>query len=98
MAAKRSAGAGTGTVAAAMLAVVADLCGLHAQVTSSAELTLWARGDGLDRDAVRRAFWEERPLVKTWALRGTLHLLPAAELPLWMAARGVAKPRYEQPA
>jgi hypothetical protein len=30
--------------------------------------------------------WEERSLVKTWAMRGTLHLLPAAELPLWQAA------------
>ena len=30
--------------------------------------------------------WEKRSLVKTYGRRGTLHLLPAAELPLWMAA------------
>ena len=37
--------------AAADLAVVTgDLCGLHAQVMSCAELSLWARVDGLDRD------------------------------------------------
>jgi hypothetical protein len=72
--------------AAAMLEVAARIAGLHAQVMASAELTLWARVDGLPPDAVRRALWEERSLVKTWAMRGTLHLLPSAELPLWQAA------------
>jgi hypothetical protein len=72
--------------AGAMLEVAARIAGLHAQVMSSAELTLWARVDGLRPDAVRHALWEERSLVKTWAMRGTLHLLPAAELPLWQAA------------
>src|SRR5205823_10229786 len=28
----------------------------------------------------------ERSLVKTWAMRGTLHLLPAEDLPRWVAA------------
>jgi hypothetical protein len=74
--------------AAAMLDVVTALAGLHAQVMSSAELTLWARLDGLDPGAVRRALWEDRTLVKTWAMRGTLHLLPAAEYPRWQAALG----------
>jgi Winged helix DNA-binding domain len=32
------------------------------------------------------ALWKRRTLVKTWGMRGTLHLLPAAELPLWVAA------------
>lgn len=71
-----------------MLDVVADIAGLHAQVLSSAELTLWARTEGLRRDDVRRALWEERRLLKTWAMRGTLHLLPSAEYPLWQAALG----------
>jgi hypothetical protein len=72
--------------AGAMLEVAAGIAGVHAQVLSSAELTLWARVEGLAPDAVRRALWSERSLVKTWAMRGTLHLLPAAEFPLWQAA------------
>ena len=68
------------------ISVASDLCGLHAQVMSSAELTLWARIDGLAPDAVQRALWEERTLVKTWAMRGTLHLLPTAEFGTWQAA------------
>jgi Winged helix DNA-binding domain len=71
-----------------MLAVAARTCGLHAQVMSSAELTLWARVEHLDPDAVREALWEERTLVKLWAMRGTLHLLPAGELGMWLAGLG----------
>ena len=66
--------------------VAGRLCGLHAQVMSSAELTAWARIDGLSREAVQAALWDRGDLVKTWAMRGTLHLLPAAELPMWHAA------------
>jgi hypothetical protein len=77
--------------ASAMLDVVADLAGLHAQVMSSAELTLWARVDGIDPDAVRRALWDDRTLVKTWAMRGTLHLLPARDYPRWQAALSTYK-------
>lgn len=59
------------------LDVVARIGGLHAQVMSSAELSLHARIDGLPRDAVPRMLWEERSLYKTWAMRGTLHLMPS---------------------
>src|SRR5579871_377705 len=79
--------------AGSLLAVAGRLCGLHAQVLSSAELTAWARVANLKRGSVPRALWDERTLVKTWAMRGTLHLLPAAELPMWHAALGTS-PRY----
>ncbi len=69
--------------AGSTLAIASRLCGLHAQVLSAAELCVWARVEGLRPGDVRRALWEERTLVKTWAMRGTLHLLPAAELPMW---------------
>jgi hypothetical protein len=62
------------------------LCGLHAQVMSSAELTAWARIDGLASGDLAAALWDHGRLVKTWAMRGTLHLLAGDELPLWHAA------------
>ncbi len=77
------------------LDVVRRVCGLHAQVTSCAELTLWARVEDLDRETVAHALWERRTLVRTWAMRGTLHLLPADELALWVGAQTALKPRYE---
>ena len=77
-------------------AVASNLCGLHAQVMSSAELTAWARVERLSRDAVRDALWNDRSFVKTWAMRGTLHLLPASDLPLFHAALAIS-PRYLRP-
>lgn len=48
---------------------VRRICGLHAEVQSSAELTLWARVDGLRSGVVDGPLWTERTLVKTWAMR-----------------------------
>ena len=69
-----------------MLAVVAELCGLHAQVMSSAELTLWARVDGLRSGDLAKALWDDRTLVKMWAMRGTLHVFRSSEHAAWCAA------------
>jgi Winged helix DNA-binding domain len=77
--------------AGSLLEAASRLCGLHAQLMSSAELMAWARVEDLKRDAVRQALWAERTLVKTWAMRGTLHLLPAKELPMWHAVLGTSK-------
>jgi hypothetical protein len=71
-----------------LVGVVARICGLHAQVMSSAELTAWARVDDLGPDTVANTLWKSRSLVKLWAMRGTLHLLPARELGLWLGALG----------
>jgi uncharacterized protein YcaQ len=71
-----------------LLDVVSDICGLHVQLMSSAELSLWARVDGFGREALHEALWERRTLVKLWATRGTLHLLPAGELGIWISALG----------
>src|SRR5215471_17567375 len=83
--------------AGSMLAVAGQICGLHAQVMSSAELMVWARVEGLKKGATQRAVWEDRTLIKTWAMRGTLHLLPAHELPIWQGALSTSR-RYRSPA
>lgn len=80
-----------------MLDVVAELGGVQAQLMSSAELTLWARLEQLEPEAVQHALWEERSLVKTWAMRGTLHLLPASELRLWQVVPSLDR-RYLRPS
>jgi uncharacterized protein YcaQ len=67
--------------------VAHNTCGIHAQVQAAAELSLNARVEGIVQQDVRDALWRDRTLVKAWTVRGTLHLHPAAELPLWYAAR-----------
>ncbi|WP_149826564.1 winged helix DNA-binding domain-containing protein [Streptomyces tailanensis] len=66
--------------------MVAAMMGAHAQVLSAAEVSVGVRTEGLTRADVRAALWEDRTLVKTFGPRGTVHLLPAAELPFWTAA------------
>ncbi len=69
-----------------LLDVLRNVCGIHAQVQSSAELQVWARVDGVSPNDVRGALWDERSLVRTWCMRGTLHLLAAEDLPTYVAA------------
>ncbi|MFG2648989.1 winged helix DNA-binding domain-containing protein [Streptomyces sp. NPDC048436] len=72
--------AGPGQVVDAMLAA-------QAQVMSAAELSVGLRMDGATRQDVREALWGEEPsLVKTFGPRGTIHLLPTAQLPFWTGA------------
>src|SRR5262249_24158009 len=66
--------------------VAGVLCGAHAQVLSAAELSIGRRVAGATRTDVRRALWDERTLVKTFGPRGTVHLLPTADLPMWTGA------------
>ncbi|MFG2526432.1 winged helix DNA-binding domain-containing protein [Streptomyces sp. NPDC048516] len=66
--------------------IVGALCGAHAQVLSAAELSVGMRGEGITRSVVRKALWEEAALIKMYGPRGTVHLLPAADLPMWVGA------------
>ncbi|WP_326578050.1 winged helix DNA-binding domain-containing protein [Streptomyces sp. NBC_00481] len=66
--------------------VAGAMLGAHAQVLSAAELSVGLRTEGITRADVRAALWEDRTLVKTFGPRGTVHLLPTADLPFWTAA------------
>lgn len=50
---------------------------------ASAELSLWARSNELTSGTVDWLLWQDGDLVKTWAIRGTLHLIPARSCPSW---------------
>ena len=65
--------------------VVGDIGGAQAQLMSAAELQIGVRSECSVED-VRAALWKQKSLVKTWLMRGTLHLIPAADLPVYAAA------------
>ena len=65
--------------------VVGEIGGAQAQLMSAAELQIAARVDCATTD-VRKALWTQRALVKTWLMRGTLHLTRADDLPMFTAA------------
>ncbi len=70
--------------------VAGRLAGAHAQLLGAAELSIGRRlpgaGVAATRADVRRALWQDRTLVKTFGPRGTVHLLAAADLPMWIGA------------
>lgn len=65
---------------AAVAQVVARLVGVQAQDTAAAGLALRARCAGLMLAHVERARVADRTIVRTWAMRGTLHYVPTADL------------------
>ena len=69
--------------ASATMDVIGRLCGLHAQVASSAEAMLAVR---VEDPPAAQDLLDRGELVKTWSMRGTLHLLPAHEYGMWQAA------------
>ncbi|WP_395404298.1 winged helix DNA-binding domain-containing protein [Arthrobacter sp. UC242_113] len=72
--------------------IVRAMCGAHAQVMPAAELSVGIRGAGISRAEVRKALWEDGTLVRTFGPRGTVHLLPAADLSQWSGALGALPP------
>jgi len=67
--------------------VVGEVGGAQAQVMSAAEMQIAVRAECSVAD-VRDALWKQRSLVKTWLMRGTLHLARAEDLPVYTAAMG----------
>ena len=68
-----------------LVRVVGEIGGVQAQVMSAAELQVGARVDCKVGD-VRDSLWKGKTLAKTWLMRGTLHLVPAEDLPIYTAA------------
>jgi uncharacterized protein YukE len=66
--------------------IAAAICGAHAQVLSAAEVSLALRIQSATRTTIRGALWDDHKLIKTYGPRGTVHLLPTEDLPIWTAA------------
>lgn len=66
--------------------VSGQVCGIQAQLMAAAEIALWARMRELAREEIPAALWEKRTLVKTSLMRQTLHLIPAEDFSLYLAA------------
>ncbi len=79
--------------------VAERLCGVQAQVSSAAETVVALRHSSAAPGAVAEALGAGR-LMKTWAMRGTLHALTpdfaAATLSLLASARTWEKPAWEK--
>lgn len=70
-----------------IVTICRDVCGVQAQVLTAAQLQFWARNPAITPAAVNRALWQKRSLVKASLMRQTLHLIPAHDFPLYIAAQ-----------
>jgi hypothetical protein len=60
-------------------AAVEASAGIQAQDQTAAALSIRVRTRGLTRADVDRALVEERSIVRLWAMRGTIHLVPSED-------------------
>jgi hypothetical protein len=60
--------------------IVRALCGVQAQEAAAAALSVWARSAWPVAADIESARTQERSVVRTWGMRGTLHLLTAEDL------------------
>ncbi|MEM2119020.1 MAG: crosslink repair DNA glycosylase YcaQ family protein, partial [Candidatus Bathyarchaeia archaeon] len=91
--------------------VVSDICGVQAQLMSAAELSLWTRVDGLQREEIGDVLFNKHTLVKTWCMRGACHIIASADLPIlvggisryglqrekaWLSKRGISETEMDK--
>jgi len=69
--------------------VAGDMAGAQAQVLSAAQMSLWARTRDLRAADVDAALSEYRTLVKSWCIRGALHIIPSRDFAVFL--RGGAR-------
>ncbi len=74
--------------AGSALEVLADMAGAQAQLESAAAASLAARVESFTARHVSEALWQRRAIAKANCMRRTLHLVPSAELALFV--RGTA--------
>jgi len=65
---------------------VDDVCGLHAQAPATPYLSLWNRVEDFENGLLDEALYTDKTLVKVWCMRGTLHIIPSQELPIYNKA------------
>jgi Winged helix DNA-binding domain len=76
-------------------AVVRRLAGVHAQVAASAELAVAVRQAKPAKGEVPKAVTGKQ-LIKTWAMRGTLHLLTREDAPAYLSLLAATR-SWERP-
>jgi uncharacterized protein YcaQ len=76
--------------------LVRDVGGLQAQEAPAAVLGVWVRSRGLVAPQVEDARLHERSIVRTWCMRGTLHLLATEDLGWLMPLLGPVFVRKSQ--
>ena len=80
-----------------LVEVVDKISGLNAQTARAPYISLYSRIDNFERGMLARALYKNRFLVKTWLMRGTVHIIPACDFAIYQKAlRGTLLESWEQ--
>jgi hypothetical protein len=66
-----------------IIKVIDKVCGLHSQLPMTPYYSLWNRVVEFEPKMLDQRLYGDRSLVKTWFMRGTLHIIPSKDLPLY---------------
>lgn len=69
-----------------VVTLATHLLGFQDQIRGTVRQSAQARSAAVTGDDVERGLFTERRLVRTWTVRGTVHVIAAADLPLFQAA------------
>ena len=79
-----------------LLEAVEAVHGIQAQIAAHAVFAVAQRVDRTTQTEIDHALWTERTLIKTWAMRGTVHWLPVTEEPTFVSGmRVIREPFFE---
>jgi Winged helix DNA-binding domain len=67
-----------------LASVVADMGGAQSQVLSAAQMSIWPRIKDARISDVASAIWNDHSLVRAWAMRRTMFLLPSDQLAIFV--------------
>jgi uncharacterized protein YcaQ len=65
---------------------VEQICGLNAQTARGPYLSLWNRIESFTKERLAEALYEEKTLIKAWLMRGTVHIVPTTDFPVYQRA------------
>jgi uncharacterized protein YcaQ len=60
-----------------------NVCGLHSQLPLTPYSSLWNRVKDFEPQQLDETLYQEKNLVKTWFMRGTLHVIPSKDVPIY---------------
>jgi hypothetical protein len=69
---------------ASITSVVADMGGAQSQVLSAGQMSIWPRFKSARISDVDSAIWNDHSLVRAWAMRRTMFLLPSDQLAIFV--------------
>jgi uncharacterized protein YcaQ len=79
-----------------LLQAIEAVHGIQAQIQAHAYFAVAQRVRKVTSIEIDRALWQDRSLIKTWAMRGTVHWLPRTEEPIF--ATGLLRLRADMHA